>query len=340
MVTLKDIAQKTECSVAAVSLVLNGKAGNAIREELRKKILHTARQLGYRKNAVAVNLQKQRTGRLAILVPEPLAQISIRGNTSFFETLSGVISAASHHRYSCGIASADGTHNTGKLVDLLTDQQLEGVFFFHRHWDGRDLDRIRKALQDADIAGVALTFSERPSFPGTFVDRLRTGRAAAAHLRECGVRRVAFVGHGDEGRSHHYGDLKVRGLVGSLRETYPDAPWFTDPREVLSQPSLPDGIFCEDNLVAQRVWRAAREAGHRVPEELQLLGHGEAVTADMFSERLSYMRSVTTEQGPLAMELMREVLEGRRPEPRELIEALVVQETTRPEKRTRGTKPK
>ena len=47
------------------------------------------------------------------------------------------------------------------------------------------------------------------------------------------------------------------------------------------------------------------------------------------------MRSVTTEQGPLAMELMQEVLEGGRPEPRELIETLVVQETTRMEKRTR-----
>jgi DNA-binding LacI/PurR family transcriptional regulator len=55
--------------VSTVSRVLNGDPAQSIRPEVLERILITARQQGYRPNALARALKRQRTGALAFVVP-------------------------------------------------------------------------------------------------------------------------------------------------------------------------------------------------------------------------------------------------------------------------------
>ena len=55
--------------MSTVSRVLNGDPAQSIRPEIYQRILNTARQQGYRPNALARALKRRRTGALAFVIP-------------------------------------------------------------------------------------------------------------------------------------------------------------------------------------------------------------------------------------------------------------------------------
>jgi LacI family transcriptional regulator len=66
---LVDIAEAVGVHVSTVSRVLNGDPAQSVRPEIYERILSTARQQGYRPNAVARALKRRRTGALAFVIP-------------------------------------------------------------------------------------------------------------------------------------------------------------------------------------------------------------------------------------------------------------------------------
>jgi LacI family transcriptional regulator len=66
---LVDIAEAVGVHVSTVSRVLNGDPAQSVRPEVYERILDTARQQGYRPNALARALKRRRTGALALVVP-------------------------------------------------------------------------------------------------------------------------------------------------------------------------------------------------------------------------------------------------------------------------------
>jgi LacI family transcriptional regulator len=66
---LVDIAEAVGVHVSTVSRVLNGDPAQSIRPEVYELILKTARQQGYRPNALARALKRRRTGALAFVIP-------------------------------------------------------------------------------------------------------------------------------------------------------------------------------------------------------------------------------------------------------------------------------
>lgn len=79
-VTIKDIARALDLSVSTVSRALND--DNNIRQETRQKVLATAKQMGYMKSPVAMNLKFGYTKTIGVIVPEmttPYASLVIDG---------------------------------------------------------------------------------------------------------------------------------------------------------------------------------------------------------------------------------------------------------------------
>ncbi len=68
MATIKELAERTNSSIATVSRVLNGKSG--IKEETRQRILDAARELNYRPNLYARNLRSGRSSTIGIITED------------------------------------------------------------------------------------------------------------------------------------------------------------------------------------------------------------------------------------------------------------------------------
>src|SRR3984885_3756057 len=66
---LIDIAEAVGVHTSTVSRVLNGDPAQSVRPEVYEKIWRTARQQGYRPNALARALKRRRTGALAFVIP-------------------------------------------------------------------------------------------------------------------------------------------------------------------------------------------------------------------------------------------------------------------------------
>jgi LacI family transcriptional regulator len=66
---LIDIAQAVGVHVSTVSRVLNGDPAQSVRPEVYRRILSTARQQGYRPNALARALKRRHTGAIAFVIP-------------------------------------------------------------------------------------------------------------------------------------------------------------------------------------------------------------------------------------------------------------------------------
>jgi LacI family transcriptional regulator len=89
---LVDIAEAVGVHVSTVSRVLNGDPAQSIRPEVYERILATARQQGYRPNALARALKKQRTGALAFVLP-------LERNPSWARMQGGALRRASERGY-------------------------------------------------------------------------------------------------------------------------------------------------------------------------------------------------------------------------------------------------
>lgn len=68
-VTILDIARKLGISKSTVSRALSGDTQN-VKDETLRKILSTAEQMGYHRNELAVNLRKQSSHNIGIIIPE------------------------------------------------------------------------------------------------------------------------------------------------------------------------------------------------------------------------------------------------------------------------------
>ena len=68
-VTIVDIANELNISVSTVSRALRGDDYN-VNKETKQKVIETAREMGYKRNELAVNLRKQNTRTIGIIVPE------------------------------------------------------------------------------------------------------------------------------------------------------------------------------------------------------------------------------------------------------------------------------
>jgi len=66
---LVDIAEAVGVHTSTVSRVLNGDPAQSVRPEIYEQILMTARQQGYRPNALARALKRRRTGAFAFVIP-------------------------------------------------------------------------------------------------------------------------------------------------------------------------------------------------------------------------------------------------------------------------------
>jgi DNA-binding LacI/PurR family transcriptional regulator len=89
---LIDIADAVGVHVSTVSRVLNGDPAQSIRPEVYERILETARQQGYRPNALARALKKQRTGALTFVLP-------LERNPSWARLQGGALRRASERGY-------------------------------------------------------------------------------------------------------------------------------------------------------------------------------------------------------------------------------------------------
>lgn len=264
-VRLSDVAAAADVSVATASKALNGTG--RMTEETRERVRRSAEELGFRPNAMARALIRQRSMTVGLLTNDSYGRFTM-------PVMAGVSDALVGEGFSVFMCNIEDSAEAGRQhLDAMLDKQVDGIIL-----TGKRIDtRLPVDLSNLDIP-VVYVFTDAPADAVSLVsDDAQGAREAVEWLVKLGRRQLVHVTGPESFAS-------VRERAGAFSAVAgPDAPvlcghwsegWGHEAVARLWEKDgpQPDGIFCGNDQIARGVIDALRERGVAVPEEVSVVG--------------------------------------------------------------------
>lgn len=329
-----DIASEAGVSPTTVSHVLNRVANTRIAPSTRDRVEQVARELGYSPNRLARGLRTRRSYSLA-LINDEIATTPYAG-----KLILGAQEAASRYGWvllimTTGLAQSVEEHE----IAAIWDHQVDGVLYGAAHHRVLDVPGSLAGKRLIVVNSESSNADDRSIFP----DEVQGGYAATRELIDAGHTSIAFVNTAApmaarEGRRDGYlaalaeagiparASLMVEGESTFARDGYEAATrLFRDER--------PTGVFCFNDRMAMGTYRAAHEAGLRVPSDVSVIGFdNQEIIAEALAPALTTLALPYYQMGATAVDVLIAEIKGERvpgPRQRKLPSALVRRDSVR-----------
>ena len=312
-ITLKKLAEHLGLSRTTISTILNDvPEATRFPEETRRRVVESAKELGYRPNYFARSLGRKRSYLIGVIAPD------------FGNGYEGALLSGFERRML----------NTGYTS-----------FVSNHFWSPSLLERHVETLRDRGVEGLLLidsTPSESPGIPAVTICTDRSPKwstrvsidnafgiwEALNHLAGLGHREIAFI-KGPEGN----GDTEDRWKA--VLATCKNLGVRVDSRltvqlerlerhaeegriaalELLRQGKRFTALVAYNDISALSAMTALREAGHNVPEDISVMGFDDIEFACIANPPLTTIRQPLHEMGAKAAELLiRKIADAESPQ--------------------------
>jgi LacI family transcriptional regulator len=309
--SIRDVAEQAGVSVTTVSHVLNEMEGARVNEDTRRRVRTAARQLGYAPNRLARGLRLQRSNTLA-MVSDHIATTPHAGRL-----ILGAQETASTRGWTLMLFTTVGDPDTEERdVKALRAHQVDGVLYasmYHR------VVRLPSGLDGLPVVLVDARTDDGGA-DAVVPDEVRGGREATEELIRHGHRRIGLPWNRDDIPATH-------GRLAGHREALAAAHLPFDPalvvpeesesgggylasRHLLARADRPTALFCFNDRMAMGAYRAAAEAGLRIPDDVSVIGFdNQPYIADGLYPGLTTMALPHYEMGVWAVERILELIE-------------------------------
>lgn len=312
--TLKELAETLGISVTTVSKALKGYAD--VSPKTREAVLKLAEELHFTPNAFAVNLRKQESKTIGVIIPEIVHHF-------FSKVLNGILDEAAKHGYlAIVLQSGESVELERKQVDLLINKRVDGILISLSN-DSNDEAHLKEIIR----RNIPLVQFDKISklIPSTKVvinDR-QAAFEATEHLILKGCRKIAHIrgpvnpqGAIDRWMGYKLA-LEKHGITYNPKLVYTCTHvTFEEGREFAKQilTDHPDveGIFAITDLVAVGVISYFNENGFKVPENVALIGFSNWFMSQVITPQLSSIDQPGEEMGALAFNCLLEEIEARK----------------------------
>ena len=307
-VTIYNVAEAAGVSVSTVSRVLNNKVDVAA--DTFDKVQQVINELGFASSLAARGMRSHRTNVLGLIMPDVESLYS-------FAVLRGVNRAIAQLHYDLIVYTGgdsfqnDSAEKEAYYVSLLNGSVVDGVIV---------------------VAPVAANFSTTaplviidpnnlsPECPAVISTNQVGAMQAMKYLTDLGHRRIGFItGRLDlvsaNRRLQGYKDgLAVANIpldeqliqIGDYSTTA--AVSLT--HQLFALPDPPTAIFASNDMSAMGVYRAAEEAGVRIPEDLSVIGFDNLHDSMFLNPPLTTIDQFITEMGSIAVEMIVQLVKG------------------------------
>ncbi|MCV2394319.1 LacI family transcriptional regulator [Actinotalea sp. M2MS4P-6] len=322
-VTLRDVADVVGVTPAAVSMALRG--SSRIGKETTERIRAAARELGYVTNSAGRALRAQRSGSIALVVPNTSQHVF--GHSYFMHLLVGVSEVGDSRGAPVIIStSVVAEHGINAYERILRSQVADGAIVASAAAQDRDLESLVASGLPVVLIGRSVTL---PDAVWVGVDDEAGGELAARHMIEQhGARRIVHV----SGPLDH--QSAIDRLEGCRRASA--AAGLPEPRVIqgdFSEASgvaagrtlLADGLDGADAIVAANdemaygLMRELGAAGVSVPDDLGLIGYDDFGLARVTTPGISTIRVPAELIGRRAASELFGLLDGREPAHRHVL---------------------
>lgn len=293
-VTVASIAKELKLSPATVSRVLNGKGEGFISQATRERVTAVAKERGYRPNLLARALVTGRTGLGAIWVRNP--------DAPYYARLTRALQDA---------AVADnmdliivGFRDTGDAIEQApkaADWPVDGIIAVDvASIAGRGLDLVRSA----GIGIVCMGNDTTEADDTAAFDIASSSQLPTQHLIEQGRRHIVHLTAEQSIRIVRNG--RERAYEACLNNAGLEPTILTAPREdraaaretlahALRRGLKIDALTCINDDVAIGAYRALRDAGMRIPDDVALVGCDDIEDLKYFDTPISSVRQPVEE---------------------------------------------
>ncbi|MBN2247468.1 MAG: LacI family DNA-binding transcriptional regulator [Coriobacteriia bacterium] len=288
-ITIKDVAERAGVSVATASRVLSG--GRKVSAELADRVRESARELGYRHNAVARALRHGRTSSVGMIVPE----IGNPFFPSLVEAVERTLSDSGRDLLLCD-AQQDPAMELRRARTLMA-RQVDGLILIpvSASASRAALDEVASQLPVIQLD----RFVQDYLVDWVGVDDALGITLAVEHVTGLGAKRIAFVSAAPEcssaqQRLRGFTDATRRlGLLGSGSRLLGEfsAGWGrAAAQKLLAESSLPDAVVCGNDEIAVGLLGEFRRARVRVPDDVLVTGFDDIRFAALADPPLTTVR--------------------------------------------------
>ena len=318
-VTIRDVARLSGVSPMTVSRVIN--ESERVSPETRRRVDKAIADLGYVPSRLARGLSRQRTGTIAVIVPDvanPFFTLIVRAAEE--------VARRADYRVILCDTRADLAVERDAIGEMLA-QRVEGIVIAPVN------DRSSAHLRRLDRFGVPFVLIDR-TVEGVDADAVLGDSEAGArqlvqHLISLGHRRIGMVVESDEvstarDRRHGY-DAALAGAGIQLDPTLvvhaavDPGGGFEGMSRLLELEEAPTAVFTVNNLVAVGAIEAVRAAGMEVPDDVALVCFDDIEYASRLYPFLTAMEQPAETFGALGTQLLLERIEGRGSERKRMV---------------------
>jgi DNA-binding LacI/PurR family transcriptional regulator len=304
-ITLRKLAEHLGLSRTTISMILNDvPEATRFPEETRRRVVESAKRVGYRPNYFARSLGRRRTFLIGVVAPD----FGIG-----FEA--AVLSGFERRLLNTGYTSLVATHLWSpelleRHVETLCDRGVEALLLINS-----------TPSESPGIPAVAICTDRCPIWSTRIsIDNAFGVRKAINHLASLGHREIAFikgpVGSGDTEERWNAllsicNTLGVRvdpRLTVQLERLEPGTRHAEEGRiaaeDLLRRNKRFTALVAFNDISALGAMTALREAGHKVPEDVSVMGFDDIEFASIAYPSLTTVRQPMQEMGSMAAELL------------------------------------
>ncbi len=309
-VTLTDVAGLAGVSVGTASKALRG--SGRMRPDTRDRVLEAARRLDFQPNEQARALLTGRTWAVGLITTDGIGRFST-------PVLLGAEDALGAGKISVLLCDTRGDAIRERHhIQTLLARRVDGIVVTGRRTDPRP---PIQGLQDVPTV-YALTPSQDPADMSVASDDEGGARLATEHLITTGRRHIAHVsGPAHHAAAIHRAALAQDLLAGAGLELAGGQVYFGDwseswgrraARMVLRSTPNTDAFFCGNDQIARGVTDTLREEGHRVPDDIAVIGYDNWDTMALAARPpLTTVDMNLTEIGRIAALRLLDAIDGR-----------------------------
>ncbi|ADH97956.1 LacI family DNA-binding transcriptional regulator [Salisediminibacterium selenitireducens] len=324
MATMKDIAEKSGYSIATVSRVLNQDASLAVTDATKEKIFQVAQSLGYKTlRDKRSEKEAQDPSRLTMGLVYYRTEEQELSDPYFLSIRLGVENKCAR----MGV-TLEKIYRENDNAALQIPSDVDGLIVVGRVSEG-EIARLR------EVTG-SLTFVDYPAdsrqYDAVVIDFAEAMEVVLAELTGLGHRSIGFIG----GHRHFPPDEIVRDEREHAFRYYLDRRGLLDEAliytgdfntsegyrlmtEALQAQNRPTAFFIASDSMAIGAYRAAFEAGVRIPEDLSVVGFNDISASSYLQPSLSTVKVYTEFMGETAVDLAIERIRTKREIPKKVV---------------------
>jgi LacI family transcriptional regulator len=268
LATISDVAALAGVSVGTASKALNGRG--SLRDETRRRVREAAESLSFKANAAARSLHSGRTYTVGMITTDSIGRFSI-------PVMIGAEDALGAGEMSVFLCDGrDDPIREQYYVKTLLSRNVDGIIVTGRR------TQARQPIADLPVPVVyAFIRSIDPRDCSVVPDEAGGARKAIEHLLALGRRRIAHI----TGPEHHH-SAAVRSMaavqaLAAVGLSPVSTPLFGEWSEMWGRQAAGvlltagtefDAVFCGSDQIARGVADTLRLVGHRVPDDVALVG--------------------------------------------------------------------